>query len=566
MKLVKLEVKNFRSFQDPGDVAMADGMNVFVGPNNSGKSNLVRAIRMALDPDYRFSASADVPGQRLFAYPRTTLTFRCSGETSKEKTLLKYLDEYEKSVVPGIGATYASRNIVRLVVAYRGTQQTSFTRQEYFAARGAGDRRGPVELNSKALNQFRKVINFVAVESGQRPRHLLEGKFREVLASALQAELRTQFNESELARERYIETLQTALMRPMKDRLLEIARRLFPEVHDLQLVPEVPPLDVTLSKAAIMLTDSIETELERKGTGVAGGVLVALLRYLSDVSRESLVFAIEEPEAFLHPAAQEHLRDDLEALAERSRVSLVTTTHSPFIISRSPKAQVIAVGKSDDGVSMITDTANGSEPQSQAMSGLFRDTVVPELLDRSAAIPISAKALLLVEGSTDEEFINLAAERLKLTDQLIDLHVVANSGVNSLVAQAVLLRAETKKALWILLDSDENGRNARDHLVRRYGFDRKDVLEYRTFASPPVDGAEAEWLFPPKVMEEFIDQRGADLVLKAKIKVGGVFRYDFTPVGKEQFPQWLKRRRRSDDFLGWRPLLDELASRLTGLE
>jgi putative ATP-dependent endonuclease of the OLD family len=36
--------------------------------------------------------------------------------------------------------------------------------------------------------------------------------------------------------------------------------------------------------------------------------------------KRSKVFAIEEPEMFLHPTAQEELRDDLEALAERKEL------------------------------------------------------------------------------------------------------------------------------------------------------------------------------------------------------------------------------------------------------
>ncbi|MCP9274051.1 AAA family ATPase [Mycolicibacterium arenosum] len=140
MKLTKIEVKIFRSFFDPAAISISEGMNALVGPNNSGKSNLIRALRMALDPNYEFNPFEDVPNQRLFAYPRTTLTFQCSGDTAKERTLLKYLDEYEKSVLAGNSNTSASKGIVRLVVTYRGNQQT-ITRQEYFAARGGGDRR-----------------------------------------------------------------------------------------------------------------------------------------------------------------------------------------------------------------------------------------------------------------------------------------------------------------------------------------------------------------------------------------------------------------------------------------
>ncbi|MGV7834422.1 ATP-dependent nuclease [Mycobacterium kansasii] len=108
MKLTRIEVKNFRSFGE-SDIRLTDGMNALVGPNNCGKSNLVRAIRMAFDPKYPFDPAVDVPGQRKFAFPRTTLTFDCRGATSSESTLLRYLRDYEKTVSRSSSSTYAER-------------------------------------------------------------------------------------------------------------------------------------------------------------------------------------------------------------------------------------------------------------------------------------------------------------------------------------------------------------------------------------------------------------------------------------------------------------------------
>ena len=104
----------------------------------------------------------------------------------------------------------------------------------------------------------------------------------------------------------------------------------------------------------------METPLSEKGTGVRGGVLVAMLRYLAENSRRSMIFCIEEPEAFLHPGAQEELRDDLEALAERRDVSLLITTHSPFVISRNAKSRVISVAKNGFGKAVIPPRLKGT--------------------------------------------------------------------------------------------------------------------------------------------------------------------------------------------------------------
>ncbi len=144
MKLVRISAKNFRSLSAV-DFPLVDGMNALVGPNNCGKSNLVEAVRMALDPDYPFQAERDVPGQMRYAFPRVALTFSLDRTNGREKTLMRYLAEYESSALGEGRATYAEDGTARLVVTYRGQQRSGLTRQEFFAARGAGDRRGGYE-------------------------------------------------------------------------------------------------------------------------------------------------------------------------------------------------------------------------------------------------------------------------------------------------------------------------------------------------------------------------------------------------------------------------------------
>jgi chromosome segregation protein len=48
MRLNRLRVAGFKSFVDPTDIAIADGLTGLVGPNGCGKSNLVEALRWAM--------------------------------------------------------------------------------------------------------------------------------------------------------------------------------------------------------------------------------------------------------------------------------------------------------------------------------------------------------------------------------------------------------------------------------------------------------------------------------------------------------------------------------------
>ena len=50
MNLMHIRIKDFRGFSGEHDFDITSGVNYFVGPNNCGKSNLVRTLELALEP------------------------------------------------------------------------------------------------------------------------------------------------------------------------------------------------------------------------------------------------------------------------------------------------------------------------------------------------------------------------------------------------------------------------------------------------------------------------------------------------------------------------------------
>src|SRR5690606_1618664 len=61
MKLQRLRIDQLRQFRQPLEIEeFNSGINVFVGPNESGKSTVVRAIRAAFFERHRSSTVADL--------------------------------------------------------------------------------------------------------------------------------------------------------------------------------------------------------------------------------------------------------------------------------------------------------------------------------------------------------------------------------------------------------------------------------------------------------------------------------------------------------------------------
>ncbi|MBN1830093.1 MAG: AAA family ATPase, partial [Deltaproteobacteria bacterium] len=48
MKIRKVKITNFKCYSDTFEVTLNDGINIFVGNNESGKSTILEAIHLAL--------------------------------------------------------------------------------------------------------------------------------------------------------------------------------------------------------------------------------------------------------------------------------------------------------------------------------------------------------------------------------------------------------------------------------------------------------------------------------------------------------------------------------------
>lgn len=568
MKITQVEVRNYRSLFPAGNraftIELADGINALIGPNNCGKSNLLRAVALALDPGFPFDYERDKPAGMQWAWARVTLDFRCEGSESHEKTLLKYADEYERSVTEGRYETYASRGLLRLTVVFRGNTVDGITRREYLVAGGAGDRTGDSELLGRALKQLRSSVRFVLVESGQDLESVLAGNFRNILHNVIRDHLKAQFDGAVRRRSGYVESLQDDLLDPLRDRIRQVVHGLFDEVTDVSLVPKVSSIEETLSNVTVNVRDAVETSLAAKGTGVRGAVLVAMLRYLADQTRRSLVFAVEEPEAFLHPAAQEALRDDVEKLAERPDVTVLMTTHSPFVVSRHPSAKVVALAKDAEGRTFVSGQAMGDESHASLLGGLFRDAALPDILERSAQVPASAKGIVIVEGITDERFIEMAATKCRRPDLIRDLYIAPAGGAEKAAVQGVLMKTQTARPVIVLLDDDQPGKEAHKLLVGRFHFNgKRELLTIGEVVGNKSIGAEAEDLFPAELIAAFVKEKGEETVVHTKTaRKGGGWRYDLNATGKDSIVEFVDAHGDGAAFALWMKAIETIRQRL----
>jgi len=243
MKLTSLTVRNFRSYtnaqgEPPHKLPLDSGLNVLVGPNNCGKSNLLRAVALALQDSggSDFNSDQDVPSQLSWAYPTITLTFSSEGKVSVEKTLLSFLEDYEKSA--GAKNTNAANGEIVLRVTYRNSR-----RDVSFSVKGIASKKGKPELLKRAITQFKKCIRFIYLRSGEGLSNFLSGTFRELLHTVRQEHLSGELEQARRRREEFIGKLKADLLTPLGEHVKNELKLVMPEVESVSINPLVPSLE-----------------------------------------------------------------------------------------------------------------------------------------------------------------------------------------------------------------------------------------------------------------------------------------------------------------------------------
>lgn len=107
-----------------------------------------------------------------------------------------------------------------------------------------------------------------------------------------------------------------------------------------------------LQAAMLESGDGAQVPVSERGTGFQSALVLGMLRYVA--AREAggsdhVFFAIEEPEAFLHPQTQRAMTQVLKRIAAEAQV--VVTTHSPVVVDTFRLSQIVRLPLAPEGTS-----------------------------------------------------------------------------------------------------------------------------------------------------------------------------------------------------------------------
>lgn len=438
MYLKSLKLRNFRSFECT-EVPMCKDLTIFVGENNSGKSNAIDAIRLLTVP---------LGGRRDLYCETTDIRF---GSTEREFEIIGSFDELNPAQKGRLISAANDPAITGCIFGLKYDESTG--RYPVRPVLWGGHQQGRPEpgchemIRSVYLPPLRDAKR--ALASGNPTRiyallnHFLGDGDPEALAKALRRSEDTEMlvkvgravdvNLSELTSG--VRRQSVALGFTSNEKLIDIARDLRFKLADHGIEPE---------------------DLRYSGHGYANLLYMATIAVeLEKVNDADLtLFLVEEPEAHLHPQLQAAVLSFLSEQAEKLRrpnlasqgpageLQIVVATHSPnlsawgessklvffrSLSAKPPETTGVPFGPgstaADDATVVTHRRATRCIPLAQLEIDPVERRKVDRYLDVTKSALLFGGRVLLAEGIAEALLLPVIAKKIVLRDDLEKLRL-----------------------------------------------------------------------------------------------------------------------------------------------
>lgn len=446
---------NLRGFEAT-NLTLGDGMTFLVGPNNAGKTSILRLIDWFLN-QVRVETVAGTLNL-TDAEAAWLLPARSTRNQARRLTLgVEIADGRSRRRFPStndivdLRMTVWATGEVRLNVGQprRGEDTDAHNRSlalELFRDIRAATAFTLIPASRDASSEsFRAALRAAAVAKlEQRALHSRRGR-----ASAESAAIKKALDEIRRVSAELVAPLWDEMKHAMPPGLARSAE-LGPSIDAHSLVNWVA--DNTQIQLVTGDHDALGVDAVEVGSGLQSLLEMAVNRAGGSSRDVEWILAIEEPEAFLHPSAQHTLARLLRSTPGR----LLISTHSPVLVDEARYGEVVLVRDHHFYEPRVTSTVRRHQINSALLTG-------------HGAEMAFASSLLLVEGEGDRLFFERLRRRLAIetSDSCLDrLYVLPVGGKTGFGPWLRLLHsygeAGNRPIRWLVVADDDAAQQVRE--------------------------------------------------------------------------------------------------------
>ena len=471
MKLTTFKLNNYRNVKLNCELSFSN-YSVFIGGNNQGKTNCLKAIDVAtfiiknknfIIPSSYLSYQDDYPKSKQSDSPLKPVCFEMTfalSETERRKMF----------------ETTGVRNNGKIALCIEITfQTTSSKRVSKRPAKINFFFKGKRGRASVSYNENKdKILSFIAsnFDYVYIPAIRNEDDSISIIRELVSIKIKELNSDND-----YLEQLdsiyekEAKAINTIKDNLLRDLKEYIPEINDVSINVEN---DRRLMRSSLefMVDDGVNTSIKNKGAGIISLMALALLQ---GQSKNSTMIAIEEPESHLHADSIHKIAQKLIQASFSKQI--IVSTHNPSFISTSNLKDVYIV-------------KNGSVSNAQNVSEIRTELG----LAAKDSLFMSDK-VVIVEGESDRRFIKRIIE--EYSPSLSALIKEGNLDIYSARSSSKIVPLIFECKQWMvnyfaIFDSDQSGKRDYEEL--------NESLHSFLIQSPSKKESEIEDIIEPSIV------------------------------------------------------------------
>ena len=466
MYISEIKLKNYRNFQD-SKILFTPGLNIIIGHNNSGKTNLIKALQLVLDRNLKDKPSIDdfckndsdytnppsikisvlikehndKPDDKNVVYdwliqdsPKyvAQLTYIFELPTKHHEDYIKQIEDckdengnfIQEFCLKLIGKKFLPKYVSRIYGGLSSKQEKAdsenLDRFDFQFLSAIRDAEKQMFFGNNTL--LRDVLNYFLDYD------LTKGQGFENLSEQQLGELKKREEEF---KEKSKQILEILIERIDRDEILQYSKDTGADKGGIpNFDAEITEQELLFALRLIVEKTGFKIPIKNNGLGYNNLLFIALIlakmqmessAYMGDNAKVFPILAIEEPEAHLHPSMQskflKFLNNNLNT-NEQAR-QIFVTSHSTHITSAVDLDSIICLYQDIQEDFKVGYPARVfGESNDDISSKIY----IQRFLDATKSNMLFADRLIFVEGLAEQLLLPCFAEYLELENELIDKH------------------------------------------------------------------------------------------------------------------------------------------------